>query len=230
VTRWQAVVFDLDDTLYPEQSYVLSGFRAVARWAEVALGIPAATAYRELETLFLSGVRGTTFDRWLQSHDLDYSLVPTLVSVYRDHRPALAPFPGVPELLARLGQRYRLGLVSDGYLAVQRRKLAALGIESNLDAVVFSDENGRESWKPAPWPFQEVLRRLETEACHTVYVADNVVKDFYGARQVGLATIHVRRQEGEYANLEPPTPMYAADEAISDLGQLEAALARLEPQ
>ena len=39
MSRLEAVVFDLDDTLYPEADYVLSGFQAVADWAEVHLGI-----------------------------------------------------------------------------------------------------------------------------------------------------------------------------------------------
>ena len=28
----KAVIFDLDDTLFPERTYVLSGFRAVGDW------------------------------------------------------------------------------------------------------------------------------------------------------------------------------------------------------
>jgi FMN phosphatase YigB (HAD superfamily) len=35
---WQGIVFDLDDTLYPERGYVLSGFKAVASCAEARLG------------------------------------------------------------------------------------------------------------------------------------------------------------------------------------------------
>jgi hypothetical protein len=41
VSGWRAIVFDLDDTLYPERDYVLRGFRAVAAWSDPNLGIPA---------------------------------------------------------------------------------------------------------------------------------------------------------------------------------------------
>ena len=34
------LVFDLDDTLYPELSYVHSGFRAVAAFLGPVLGVP----------------------------------------------------------------------------------------------------------------------------------------------------------------------------------------------
>ena len=59
VPKWRAIVFDLDDTLYPERDYVLSGFRAIARWAAEHLRIPAEDGYRELAELFAAGVRET---------------------------------------------------------------------------------------------------------------------------------------------------------------------------
>ncbi len=56
----RAVVFDLDDTLYPERAYVLSGFHAVAAWAEEQLKIPRRLGFAELRQLFEDGVRGNT--------------------------------------------------------------------------------------------------------------------------------------------------------------------------
>ena len=35
----RVVVFDLDDTLFPERQYVLSGFRAVDMWLKEAHGL-----------------------------------------------------------------------------------------------------------------------------------------------------------------------------------------------
>ena len=148
---WRAIVFDLDDTLYPERAYVLSGFRAVAAWAEEEehVGIPQHQSFDELRRLFDEGIRGDTFNRWLESHGLKPDdWVPQMVRVYRKHNPHIAPYPEVPGLLQRLRQCYRLGLVSDGYAEVQKRKLGALGLTSCFDVLVFSDEWGREAWKP----------------------------------------------------------------------------------
>ena len=64
------VLFDLDDTLYAERDYVFSGFEAVARWAEPRLGLPAKESSAELRRLFDCGVRGNTFNRWLESHQI----------------------------------------------------------------------------------------------------------------------------------------------------------------
>jgi putative hydrolase of the HAD superfamily len=226
VSRWQAIIFDLDDTLYPERDYVLSGFRAVAAWAEEHLGIQSEQGWAELRLLFEQGVRGETFNRWLAAHDRKHDgLVQRLVQVYREHQPVLTPFPGVPKLLDSLRRRYRLGLVSDGYLAVQRRKLAALDLADRFDAVVFSDQWGREAWKPSTRPFNAVLDRLAIGAAASAYVADNPSKDFLGARQVGMFTVWMRRSDGVYAHLSPPTAQHAPDLIISSLEELEGTLA-----
>jgi len=225
----QAIVFDLDDTLYPERDYVLGGFRAVAAWGQIHLGIPSGRGFAELEQLFEQGARGDTFDRWLAAYNPEWGgLTPRLVQVYRQHQPALSPFPGVPDLLLSLGQHYRLGLLSDGYLAVQQRKLAALGLAHHFDAIVFSDKWGREAWKPSTVPFRAILQRLEVDAAQSLYVGDNPLKDFLGARQVGMFTVRVRRPGGEYAHQRPPSEQHRAEIVIESLSGLEQALRRLE--
>lgn len=218
---WQAIVFDLDDTLYPERDYVLSGFRAVADWSATHLGIPADQAFVELTRLFEQGVRGDTFNRWLANYDLhEYGLVQKLVQTYREHQPTLRPFPDVSELLDALRVRYRLGLLSDGYLSVQQRKLDALGLADRFDAIVFSDEWGRAAWKPSPQPFQVILERLKAEPARVIYIADNPLKDFLGAREVGLFTIRAQWANGEYTHLDPPTEQYASDLTFQSIEEL----------
>jgi len=221
----QAIVFDLDDTLYPERDYVFSGFRAVATWAEEHLGIPADQGFTELRRLFEDGVRGDTFDRWLESHGLKPDeWVPRMVQVYREDHPHIEAYPEVPGLLQRLRPRYRLGLVSDGHAEVQKRKLTALGLASCFDVLVFSDEWGREAWKPNSRPFEIALERLKVIGSEAVYVADNPTKDFLGARQVGIWTVRLRRLDGLYSHLEPPSPDHAPDVEIESLDGLEAIL------
>src|ERR671925_897316 len=109
VRKWRAAVFDLDDTLYPEKDFVLSGFRAVAAWAGAELSIPENDGYHELVRLHDVGVRGDTFDRWLASYGFPASVASTLVDVYRGHRPTLRPFPEIAEMLASLRGRFLLG-------------------------------------------------------------------------------------------------------------------------
>lgn len=225
----QAVVFDLDDTLYPERAFVFSGFRAVAAWADQYLGIPMDEGFVELCKLFDQGIRGDIFNRWLKRHGLEPDAwVSRMVQIYRRHNPNIMPYPQVPELLQRLRRRYRLGLVSDGYLEVQRNKLASLKLTSYFDAVVFSDERGPEVWKPSVWPFKTILAKLGVTGSEAVYVADNPVKDFLGARQAGMWTTRVRWPDGLYRHLEPLSAEGAPDFEIETLSVLEPILAQIE--
>lgn len=217
----RAIVFDLDDTLYPERSYVISGFRAVANWIQESLGIRAEDALVELLRLFESGVRGNVFDRWLENRGFRVrDWVSQMVQIYREHWPDISPFPEVPALLARLRLSYRLGIVTDGYATVQRRKLSALGLEPFFDVVVFSDDWGKKAWKPSAYPFEVVLDRLGVSGCAAVYIADNPQKDFLGARKAGMRTVRIRVSEGLYSGLEPIGPDYAPDVELGSLGEI----------
>jgi len=223
--RLEAVVFDLDDTLFAERQYVLSGFRAVASWLEAKHGVPGGPAFSELRALFEGGVRLTTFDEWLDGRGLSDSVeTRELVEVYRNHAPAISPAPGVEAMLEKLGGLFRLGLVSDGYAQVQRGKFDALHLSRHFDAVVFSDELGRAHWKPSPRPFEVVTELLGIAAAKCVYVADNPTKDFIGARSIGMATVRLRRPEGVYALAEPPTEAHASDFEVIETSDLAPLL------
>lgn len=225
----RAVIFDLDDTLYPEADYVRSGFRAVAAWAAETLRIPAEPAIAELDRLFADGVRRDTFDRWLRARGFGHQaaeLVPQMVEAYRNHSPTLTPFDGIPELLQSLSDSCALGLVSDGYLTVQEKKWRALGVQEYFGAVVFSDALGRDAWKPSPRPFERVLEQLGCAPTAALYVGDNPAKDFLGAGRLGMHTIRCRFPGGEHRQVEPLSDAHAPTWTVESLSQLLPCIRR----
>lgn len=226
--KLQAIVFDMDDTLYSESEFVLSGFRAVADWSSANLGIASELGYATLFDLYSQGVRNNTFDRWLTIHEIDRpELAAKFVDIYREHIPCITPFPETIELLKHLQGCYKIGLVSDGYLAVQQAKWTALGLAEFFDAVVFSDSLGRANWKPSTAPFKLVLDKLSIEPEFSVYIGDNPRKDFLGARQLGMYTIQVKRADAEYGNLEPPGIEYQPHLIIDSIADVLTAIDRL---
>src|SRR5438477_4377326 len=107
----RALLLDLDDTLYEERSYVLSGFRAVARHVEAAEpGIHADRCFDLMVKHLDQHGRDRIFDRTL----LDLGCKPEggtvqeLVNVYRHHEPAIALYPDVAESLDRLSASFDL--------------------------------------------------------------------------------------------------------------------------
>lgn len=188
------VIFDLDDTLYPERDYCMSGFRAVAAYiAERFASVPAAPLFEAMRAEFEAGNRTRTFNAALEAARVAYDdeCIAKLVEVYREHHPALTLPDESRGVLDSLGGGYRLALLTDGYLPEQRLKVEALGIEGYFKCIVYTEELGRENWKPSPLGFQKIMYELGAEAGQCVYVADNEQKDFIAPNSLGMTSIKV---------------------------------------
>lgn len=191
------VIFDLDDTLYAERDFAVSGFRAADAWAAAELGLSGLAA--DMERLLDAGHLGTLFGIVLEarlgprcSAHLDQ-----LVAAYRDHTPQIALFEESRAALDHFAGRARLGLITDGTVDVQARKVAALGIGARFDEIVFTHQRGgREGAKPNPWSFEHVATRLGRPGDRFVYVGDNPAKDFVAPNALGWTSVQVRRPTG----------------------------------
>ncbi len=214
----RVVVFDLDDTLFPEWQYVLSGFRAVDEWLQKNL--ERTGFYEKAKAQFDVGARGNIFDIVLKELGEDSQLVGKLVEVYRQHRPTLSLYDDARWAIDHFQRCGPLGLISDGYLVAQQNKFDALKIREHFQAVVFSDCYGRECWKPSPVPYQKIMELIPGVAGDYVYVADNPKKDFIAPRQLGWGTIQIDRPEGVYHGVEV-APELRAEVVITSLIELE---------
>lgn len=196
-----AVLFDLDDTLYAELTYVHSGFRAVAAYLSEAHGLPADVLFDDMLDELTREGRGQIFDRVVARHDLRTpDLVPALVQIYREHPPCIALFPDVLPALGRLRRLgVKLGLITDGHWRVQERKVAALGLHNLMEVIIYTGQRGPDYWKPNPAPFLDAARALAITPAQAAYVGNDPAKDFGGANHVGMLTIHLLRREGDEA-------------------------------
>ncbi len=228
MAKCTTVVFDLDDTLFPESEFVRSGFWAVGAWMQTERGVVGfgAAAWRRFE----AGERKRAFDEALAELEVasEPRLVEQLVSIYRGHRPQIALFPEAVEVLDTLCGHYRLGLITDGYAATQRRKIAALEIEPLFDKIVVTDELGRENWKPSRVPFLAVMEALGCGGDECAYVGDNPTKDFVAPNELGWLTVRVRREGGEHAAvpLDQFPPGHWPQHTIDSLRELPRILER----
>ena len=209
------VVFDLDDTLYPEREFVFSGFQAVEEWLQEKHRVPGfADVARKI---FAAGRRGKIFDEALPLLGMQPTpeRVAELLEVYRMHQPRIGFFPDAAEILEWAGRHFQLALITDGYAAVQARKIRALGLEKYISRRVITDELGREFWKPSLEPYRRVMAQSPGPADGYVYIGDNPRKDFIGARQLGWRTVRVRRAEGEHADYQPIATEAAEAEIVN---------------
>jgi len=218
----EGVVFDLDDTLYPQRAWLEGACDAVAARA-ADLGVdPVALRGALVEALALGSDRGATIDRALEAIGASAPVEP-LVTAFRAHAPArLDPYPGVDDALRDLGALVPLALVSDGDPPGQRAKLAATGLAAYFSAVVLSDELGREHRKPDPLPYTTALAALGLPAQVVVAVGDRPGKDVLGATRAGLRAVRVRT--GEYASDADAPGTWAVADDVVEAAALVASL------
>jgi putative hydrolase of the HAD superfamily len=206
LTGIKVVVFDLDDTLYPERQFVLSGFRAVGSWLRQRLTCPCDPVRRMVE-LFDSGDRSRVFDgllaEWSCPHTKQW--LPQMIECYRTHKPEIALHPDASRSIERLQKSFQLSLISDGPLQTQRNKIEALDLGTRIEPVILTDEWGEAFRKPHLRAFEYLERSTAFRGRQCVYIGDNRLKDFVAPNLLGWRSVCVERKDGIYVDARAPT-------------------------
>lgn len=189
----EAVVFDLDDTLFPEKDYVCSGYRAVA------------AAFPQIENM--EGKLWNAFQRKLPAIDavLEAEGLATAenktlaLQIYRSHFPQISLCPQVETLLNRLCKEKKLGLITDGRPEGQWAKIRALDLEPYFDKIIVTDELGGPAFrKPNETAFRLMQKALDVPFEKMVYIGDNMGKDFIAPEKLGMQMIYFNNPDGLY--------------------------------
>ena len=185
---YRLFLVDMDDTLYEERDFVLSGFKAVAahvaRW-----GMESDLAWDFLRARFTAFGRDQIFNHLLEAFagEAASERILELVDVYREHQPQITLYPGVPDLLLALRSRGKVVVVTDGLTSVQEHKFAALGLDRLVDRVVFCDSTGH----PKPDP-ESLAGIVEPGAQDAVLIGDRPDHDLALAERLRIDAIRVR--------------------------------------
>jgi putative hydrolase of the HAD superfamily len=197
----EAVLFDLDDTLYEyspcndaglREAYArlaldsdLSADRFFALHDEVRLELA-----QELAGQAASHERSHFFKRIVErsvgpAHvGLMSALNEAYWSAFLD-RMQLAS--GATEVLEELSSKYALAVVSNHTTLPQLRKLERLGIASHFKVLLTSEEAGAD--KPDRRIFDRALQALDVPAGRAVMVGDNLQGDVRGAEALGMRAV-----------------------------------------
>ncbi len=223
------VIFDLDDTLYDEIDYCKSGFTAVSEFLAELSGTPSAGLIdAALRDQFTAGNRTNTFNCALDALRIDYNeeRIQELVGVYRNHIPKITLPTDSREVLNELKANYTLALLTDGFLPAQQLKVQALGIETFFRIIVYTEQLGRECWKPCPVGFEKIIQSLNEIPARMVYVGDNEKKDFIAPNRLEFSSVQLIRPARLHKSVATES-VAAATYVIHDIRQLPALLETL---
>jgi putative hydrolase of the HAD superfamily len=194
-----ALAFDLDNTLYDHAQFVRGAHADVAAAVAETAGIDPELFFTRIhgDWLRLTSRANTIFADALRDFGVfSPQLEARLVTAYREHQPSLEPYPGVTASLERArAAGLLLGLLTDGQVAVQNRKIEALGLGGWFDAVVITGEFGPGFSKPHPRGFELLAQRLGMHPASMIYIGDNPLVDFAPAKRLGMRTLRVRTAE-----------------------------------
>jgi putative hydrolase of the HAD superfamily len=213
----KVIVFDLDDTLYEELTYVTSGFRAVASYLKKHYNIDEKQCLEKMLLLMEKNGRGSIFDDILETYTISSKQnITKCLSVYRSHIPNIKLFDDAKDCLKRLAN-YPKYIVTDGNKVVQKIKLEKLQLNLSMKRCFITHQYGKENAKPSPHCFLKIAEIEKVPFEEIIYIGDNPNKDFVGIKPLGFKTIRIMR--GNYKNVIMPEK-YNADKTITTLNEL----------
>jgi len=222
----EAVLFDLDDTLYPYGPCDEAGRRAAFEAYRDRGGELGADAFesrrlrarratkREVDGTASSHSRHLYYERLVAGLPgaFDAGLALALGDAYWDAFLAeMTAFADAGDTLATLSAGgVDVGVVTNLTIRVQLRKLTELGVDRHLDAFVTSEEVGRE--KPAAPVFTTALARLGRTPAGTLVVGNSPRADIEGGNALGMTTALFNGPD------DAPAPAGADGDAAADDG------------
>jgi putative hydrolase of the HAD superfamily len=221
VTAFDAVVFDLDNTLCRHAGDLDAAYRQAFETVDgEPFGAPAelwAALDGPPDPSDQVGYLGAGFARVAAQHgrpavdplELAAGLVEAIDTA------AVEFLPGAEAALATAGSVGPVGILTNGPADRQTSKVRALDLESQVEAIVYAGDLPRR--KPHVGPFESILGTLDSRADRTLYVGDSLKFDVAGAHNAGLPVAWLREDGTEAGQYRP-------EYVLDSLDDLEAVL------
>lgn len=198
----RVVFFDIDGTLLDT-----SNFAETARKAAIGLmvdnGLPLDKdeAYGLLKTIIRE--KGSNYSRHFNiltqvvlGHEDQMLIALGMVTYHNVKMALLRPFAETIDTLIYLKSRgYRLAVISNGISIKQWEKLVRLNVYSFFDAVITSEEVGKD--KPDELIYNVALRKMKGNPEKSVMIGNKLKEDGLGAVNVGMSSILVNAEVTE---------------------------------
>lgn len=216
----RGVFFDLDDTLC---DYVTASRTALRKtFEEFDLGVPPEKAVTIWRSIFPSFSKEIKTDRWYE-HYLE-SGEPTRTEHMRRTLQALKIesdefakvlsrryaelrldylklYPEAEPLLSLLKGRYKIGLITNGPMDVQRQEIECLGIQSYFDAILIEGE--LKIGKPDPAIFYQAQKITNLQPSQLLFVGNAFEHDVQGAKNAGWYALWFNSQNEANPGTKP---------------------------
>jgi HAD superfamily hydrolase (TIGR01549 family) len=233
----KAILFDLDDTLWPIAPVIVTAELRVLTWLQAeAPAVAARFSTEELRqrrmdllarepryAVDLGALRRTVLTQAFAEAGEDLGKIDAAMAVFFAARNAVTLFDDVLPALAQLAQLARLGTVTNG-----NADLAAIGLAPYFAYSLSAAQFGRA--KPAAGIFHAACAAMGVAPHEALYVGDDILLDVQGAQQAGLRAAWINRSGSDADVRHGVRPDYRCTDLMQLLQQLSASAAQARPE
>ncbi|MFD2367080.1 HAD family hydrolase [Pseudoduganella sp. GCM10020061] len=219
----KAILFDLDDTLWPIEPAIAQAEQRLYAWLEEHA--PAVARRHTIESLRaarmallerephfhlnLAELRRAGLTAAFAEAGEDHAKVELAMAEFIAGRNAVVPYDDVAQGLDRLRGRLLVGTISNG-----TADLEAIGLSHHFKVSVAAHQLG--CLKPDAAIFHAACRELGVDPADAVYVGNDVLLDVQGAQRAGMRAVWLNRT-GSRAHLEHEV---VPDAIVADFDEL----------
>ncbi|WP_232846297.1 HAD family hydrolase [Amphritea pacifica] len=233
MTMIKCITFDLDDTLWAVDPVIVEANKTLYRWLSENAGLfVKCYQLQDFEHLKKKALQrfpdighSVTLIRLKQleigledagySHDQAVALSRQAFEVFIEARNQVELFEHARAMLEQLQRAgYLIGALSNGNADVRR-----VGLGDLFDFALNADGVGKE--KPHPLMFQQMLHQQQLRPEQVIHIGDHPHHDIAGAKNAGLWTIWVNRDQQEWPEGEP------ADRSVTCLSEIPDKVAEV---
>ena len=124
-------------------------------------------------------------------------------------------YPDTKELLQRLSQKYKIGIIANQDFGTEQR-LTDFNVHQYINLVIASAEEGVA--KPDLRIFQIALALADCKPEEAIMVGDRIDNDIIPANKIGMTTVWIKQGFGSYA--EPKTVEEQPDYIVNSLAEI----------
>lgn len=191
----KSVIFDLDYTIYDADQYFKGAFHDISSYLSLKYSIPKSDVDENLYHIWCEkgSMHPFLFNDLLKSIKINESEVNHIVKIFNDYDGKITLYKDARLVLNQLSRAgFKLGILTDGDPERQKRKIERLGIASYFEIIVYAKNIAP---KPSKFPYLEVLNKLGLNGSDVLYVGDNPLLDFEGAKNAQMITVRILKGE-----------------------------------
>ncbi len=198
------IIFDLDDTLYPQAEYTRQCLHNSCEIIQKYFDVSKDILKKELDIILDNkGIEYRhIYDDLFEKLKIDgKARLSEIIKKFKETKPNIQPYKNTVKVLEYLvKQKYILSIITDGPVEIQKYKIQNLGIEPYFSQVIYTDEFGVEHRKPSEKAFNYFLGNTGANPQECIYIGNDPGRDFIPAKKTGMYSVRI--VQGEYKNLK----------------------------